>query len=56
MGKWHKETKGKRVNKRVGRWTIATHTEQGTGIKLVGKCNKYNLAITNPMFAPKKDR
>ena len=56
-GQVAQENKGKQEkNKCVRKWTIAAKTEQGNGIKVVEKCNKYNLAITNTMFTPKKGK
>jgi len=49
--------KGKQAkNKSVGRSTLAKQTEHGNGSKLVEKRNKYNLAITNTTFTPKKSK
>jgi len=54
-GQVAQQNKGKQgINKSVGRWTMAKRTEQGNGIKLVDKCNKYNLTIMNTMCKPKK--
>ena len=54
-GQVAKENKGKQEkNQSVGHWAMATKTEQGKWIKLVEKCNKYILAITNTMFTPKR--
>ena len=33
---------------------MAKKTEKGNGIKLVEKCNKYDLTIMKTMFTPKK--
>jgi len=56
-GQVAQENKGKQgKNKSVGKWTMETKTEQGNGIKLVAKCNKYNLRIMNTMSTPKGKR
>ena len=34
---------------------MAKHTEQGNGITLVDKSNRYNLTIMNTMFTPKTE-